>query len=188
MLKTKSAILVLAIFTLFGVSGQVAYGNAPDDQQFIVLIDRHAVVESQNNRDLTESFLGLLSMLKDGERITLVTADDGAMRGPEIAGSAEYKVIHRNTLTTLTNSSVAPEADLVDALASNRGVVLIEMGVRPRDSNSFDDLRLRCEVVSCTKDERMRFRLDASALSEAIEKASTVEDWPDSFFETYFHG
>lgn len=123
MLKFKSAILVLAIFTLLGVSGQVAYGDGPGEQQFVVLIDRHAVSESQNNGDLTESFLGLLSMLKDGKQITLATADDGAMRGPVIAGSAEYKVIHRNTLTTLANSSLAPEADLVNALASNLGVL-----------------------------------------------------------------
>ena len=119
MLKIKSAILVLAIFTLFGVSGQVVYGAAPQDRLFLVLIDRHAVVESQNNSNLTESFLGLVSMLWDGQRIVLATADDGARLGPEIAGTAGYKVIYRNTLTRLANFSGAPDADLVSALATN---------------------------------------------------------------------
>ena len=118
MFKIKAAILTLAIFTLFGVSGQVVYGNSPQHQNFVVLIDRYAVAQSQNNRDLTESFLGLLSILRHGQDLALVTADDGSMRGPEVAGSAEYKVIHRNTLTKLANSSSAPEADLVSALAS----------------------------------------------------------------------
>jgi hypothetical protein len=126
MLKTKFAIIALAIFTLFGVTGQVVYGAEPQDQLIVVLLDRHAIVESQNNRDLTESFLGLLSMLRDGEQIILATADDGAMRGPEIAGSAEYKLIHRNTLIKLANSSGAPEADMVDALATNFEMLDIE--------------------------------------------------------------
>lgn len=126
MLKIKSAILILAIFTLFGVSGQVVYGDEPSEQIYMVLIDRHAVVESQNNSDLTESFLGLLSMLRDGQLIALATADDEAVRGPEIAGSAEYKGIHRNTLTKLANSSAAPEADMVSALAYNFEILDIE--------------------------------------------------------------
>ena len=126
MLKTKFAIIALAIFTLFGVSGQIVSGAEPQNQLIVVLLDRHAIVESQNNKDLTESFLGLLSMLRDGEQIILMTADDGVIRGPEIAGSAEYKLIHRNTLTKLANSSGAPEADMVDALATNFEILDIE--------------------------------------------------------------
>jgi hypothetical protein len=126
MLKTKFAVIALAIFTLFGVTGQVVYGAEPQNQLIVVLLDRHAIVESQNNKNLTESFLGLLSMLRDGDQIILATADDGAMRGPEIAGSAEYKLIHRNTLIKLANSSGAPEADMVEALVTNFEMLDIE--------------------------------------------------------------
>ena len=75
-----------------------------------------------------------------------------------------------------------------DALATGRGVVLIDMGVRPRDANSFNDLRARCEVIECTLGPGNRFRLDTSLLGEAIERAATAREWPERFFETYFHG
>ena len=75
-----------------------------------------------------------------------------------------------------------------DALASNRGVVLIDMGVRPRDGNSFDDLRARCEIANCRLDSSNRFRIDTNVLAEAVERAATVRAWPETFFETYFHG
>ena len=73
-----------------------------------------------------------------------------------------------------------------DALASNCGVVLVDMGVRPRDAKSFEDLHQRCEIVECTLAEGNRFRADPDALAEAVECASTAQSWPDSFFETYF--
>lgn len=75
-----------------------------------------------------------------------------------------------------------------DALATDRGVVLIDMGIRPRDANSFNDLRARCEVIECTLGPGNRFRLDTSLLGEAIERAATAREWPETFFETYFHG
>ena len=75
-----------------------------------------------------------------------------------------------------------------DALASDRGVVLIDMGTRPRDANSFDDLNQRCEVVTCEQGPGNRFRLDIDHLGEAIERAATAREWPEGFFETYFHG
>jgi hypothetical protein len=79
-------------------------------------------------------------------------------------------------------------AAFFDALASNRGIVLTDMGVRPLDPHSFDDLRLRCEVVRCTLTERNLFRVDTNSLVEAVENAVTSETWPESFFQTYFHG
>jgi hypothetical protein len=79
-------------------------------------------------------------------------------------------------------------AAFFDALASNRGIVLTDMGVRPRDPCSFDDLRLRCQVVRCIPTERNLFRVDTNTLVEAVENAATSETWPESFFQTYFHG
>ncbi len=76
----------------------------------------------------------------------------------------------------------------IDALASDRGVVLIDMGTRPRDVSAFDDLKLRCEVVTCITGPGNRFRLDADSLGEAIERAAAARAWPERFFETYFHG
>lgn len=73
-----------------------------------------------------------------------------------------------------------------DALASNKGIVLIDMGVRPHDRNSFKDLSQRCELVTCVRDDRGRFRLNGDALGEAVERACSTHQWPESFFTTYF--
>ncbi len=78
-------------------------------------------------------------------------------------------------------------AAFFDALASNKGIVLTDMGVRPRDPHSFDDLQLRCEVVPCSLNERNLFRAETNSLLEAVENAAAAEVWPESFFQTYFH-
>lgn len=79
-------------------------------------------------------------------------------------------------------------AAFFDALASNRGIVLTDMGVRPGDPNSFVDIQSRCAVVRGGFNERNLFRVDAGSLVEAVETASATENWPETFFETYFHG
>lgn len=73
-----------------------------------------------------------------------------------------------------------------DALAASKGIVLLDMGVRPHDPNSFGDLAQRCEIVSCVLQEENRFRADRDELGDAIERASSARDWPESFFTTYF--
>ena len=79
-------------------------------------------------------------------------------------------------------------AAFFDALASNRGIVLLDMGVRPRDPHSFDDLQLRCEVVKCRLTESNLFLFDTNMLVQAVECASIDETWPEAFFQTYCYG
>lgn len=73
-----------------------------------------------------------------------------------------------------------------DALAAEKGIVLLDMGIRPRDNSSFQDLAQRCEIVPCLLQEDNRFRVDEDLLGEAIEQASTAGHWPESFFTDYF--
>jgi hypothetical protein len=75
-----------------------------------------------------------------------------------------------------------------DALASNKGIVLADMGVRPIDPISFPDLGQRCEIVRARMGAGNRFEIDADALAEAVERASAARQWPDAFFSAYFGG
>ena len=77
---------------------------------------------------------------------------------------------------------------LLDSLASHRGVVLIDMGVRPMDAGSRAELETRCPVVACSQDERNRFRASTGELRAAIEQASESRGCPEAFYEAYFLG
>ncbi len=84
---------------------------------YMVLIDRHASNASQMNRDLTESFVGLLSTLREGQRLGYMTAESGeALIGPEVAGSPEYRSAHRDVVNRLRDGSPIPAADLTAAI------------------------------------------------------------------------
>ena len=87
------------------------------DPVYMALIDRHASGASQANRDLTESFVGLLSSLREGERLGYMTAGDEAAIAPEAAGSAQYKSAHRELVNRLRDASPAAASDLPESLA-----------------------------------------------------------------------
>lgn len=73
-----------------------------------------------------------------------------------------------------------------DALASRRGVVLIDRGDRPIDEFARPDLVMRCAMVECRSDEANRIRLDPSSLREAISQALDYAGPNEAFLEKYF--
>jgi hypothetical protein len=73
-----------------------------------------------------------------------------------------------------------------DALASDKGVVLINPGMRPFDASTEADLRSRCEVVDAFPDEWNRYRPDPEDLAEAIRRAADVRECPEWFAQRYF--
>ena len=73
-----------------------------------------------------------------------------------------------------------------DALASNKGVVLVNPGMRPFDANTESDLRARCEIVDAYPDERNRYRPDPEELADAVRRAADVRECPEWFAQRYF--
>ncbi len=75
-----------------------------------------------------------------------------------------------------------------DALASARGVILVDTGVRPFDLTTFDDLSARCTIVATEIDDAHRFRVESDALRDAVESATAVSQCAESFADRYFFG
>jgi len=73
-----------------------------------------------------------------------------------------------------------------DALASEKGVVLVDMGNRPWDENGRSDLESRCEIIEAQPDEYNRIRVKEDLLIDAVEKACNVSECPKSFADKYF--
>lgn len=73
-----------------------------------------------------------------------------------------------------------------DALASEKGVVLVDMGNRPWDETGRSDLESRCEIIEAHPDEYNRIRVSEDLLIEAVEKACNVRECPKSFADKYF--
>ena len=84
---------------------------------YIVLIDEHATGASQENRDLAVSFVGLLSALREGQRIGYLATGDAAAIGPAVAGSTEHKSAYKDAVAGIAGASGAPVADLSASLS-----------------------------------------------------------------------
>lgn len=75
-----------------------------------------------------------------------------------------------------------------DALASRRGVVLIDTKLRPFDPTTIDDLLARIEIVPASADEQLRLRVNPVALAAATKRAGERQECPDWFARRYFDG
>ena len=73
-----------------------------------------------------------------------------------------------------------------DALASEKGVLLIDTSARQWDDNGLDDLKARCEVIKAQPDEFNRMRVDESELIGAVERAIQRRECPEWFARKYF--
>ncbi len=73
-----------------------------------------------------------------------------------------------------------------DALASARGVILVDCGVRPFDRTTFADLSSRCVIVEAKPDEANRFRVAPDALRDAVAQAGDVRSCAEDFARKYF--
>lgn len=73
-----------------------------------------------------------------------------------------------------------------DAIASSRGVVLLDRGERRFDANSFDDLAERCSIVRGKTDQFNRVRVKKESLLEAVEKAMSSNGCTQDFYNKYF--
>ena len=118
MKKIYIAFAFAAILLLSWTASQTgllrAQNNEPVD---IVIVDRHASGASELNRDLTVSFIGLLSELREDQSIGFLTTGDEEAIGPALARSAEHKSTYRDVISRIEDSSSVPVEDLSASLS-----------------------------------------------------------------------
>ncbi len=75
-----------------------------------------------------------------------------------------------------------------NALASERGIVLLDLKNRPFSEETLEGLKKRCEIISAKPDQFNRIRFDENELKDAVEKAMESEGCPEWFAKKYFWG
>ena len=113
MKKIYTAFALAAILVLSWSVSQTGLLRAQNSEPIdIVIVDRHATGMSELNRDLTVSFIGLLSELREDQSIGFLTTGDEDVIGPAVAGSAEHKSTYREVISRIEDSSSVPVEDL----------------------------------------------------------------------------
>lgn len=108
------AILILIVGSLSQATPVLA---ETEDTLFLILVDRYAVSQSEGGLGLTESFIGLVSTLREGQQVAFVLADAPAnVYGPVEAGGAEFKAVHKEFMSALASSEAAVAVNLVNSL------------------------------------------------------------------------
>ena len=114
----KPATLLIVIITLVAVGSQHALAAEPGAAPLVVILaDRDAVAESDGGIDLIDSFVGLVSTLREGQQFAFVGADQPAeVLGPVVAGKSEFRSFHQEIFARIT-SEAEPGSNMVSALA-----------------------------------------------------------------------
>jgi hypothetical protein len=73
-----------------------------------------------------------------------------------------------------------------DSLASNKGIILLNTGVRPFFFDAHKDLKKRCNIVNSFFDQKNRIRFDTDELESAIGNAFYFSKVNNSFAKKYF--
>lgn len=92
--------------------------------------------------------------------------------------------ISRNTSSVLIFDFAG--SAFFDSLASNKGIILLDTGIRPFFSEAFMDLKKRCNIVKSFFDKKNRIRFDADELKNAINKALEFREVSVNFSKKYF--
>ena len=116
--KLLAASFIAIMILIAGVLSQATPARAETNEMlFLILVDGHAVGQSQNGFSLAESFVGLVSTLREGQQVAFVMAAAPAkVFGPVEAGSAEFKAVHKEFISVLASSETASAANLVNSL------------------------------------------------------------------------
>lgn len=118
MRKLIAATTLAAILLLSWTISQPPQASADAKEPlYMALIDRHATSASQESHDLAASFVGLLSTLREGQRIGFLTAGDESPVGPSVSGSVEHRSDYKEALARLAAAGETSAPDLAGALA-----------------------------------------------------------------------
>ena len=116
--KSRIAFFLAAILLLsWSVSQTGLLSAQSNDPLYIVVVDRHASGMSESNRDLTVSFIGLLSELREDQSLGFITTGEEGVIGPAVAGSAEHRSTYREVVNRIEDSSAVQVEDLSSALS-----------------------------------------------------------------------
>jgi hypothetical protein len=73
-----------------------------------------------------------------------------------------------------------------DALASEKGIVLVDTIIRQWDSSGRADMKKRCEIVPAIFDEDNRIRADEGLLLAAVARACDSRGCSETFARQHF--
>ena len=118
MYKLKLVILSVAIIIFLGITSQVAARGVPAPSQLlVVLADRQALAEYEGGSDLSNSFVGLISTLKEGQLLAFISVDEPTnVLGPSLIGNPEFDSFLVHIEARLASSRLDQGADWVRAL------------------------------------------------------------------------
>jgi len=119
--KLLAASFMAIMILIIGVLSQATPARADSEETlFLILVDRHAVGQSEGGLSLVESFVGLVSTLREGQQVAFVMAEAPAdAYGPVEAGSAEFKAVHKEFMSALASEEAATAANLVNSLGQS---------------------------------------------------------------------
>ena len=91
MIKLKLGVVLSTIIVLTGITSQVILGDSFNSNTVsVVVANRHTINDAGNGTDLIESFLGLISSLKEKELFAFIeTTSQTSNLGPVIATTHE---------------------------------------------------------------------------------------------------
>ena len=118
MKKIYLAFALAAIVLLSWSASQTELLRAQNSEPLdIVIVDRHATGMSELNRDLSVSFIGLLSELREDQSIGFLTTGNEDAIGPAMTGSAAHKSAYRDVISRIQDSASVPVEDLSASLS-----------------------------------------------------------------------
>ena len=120
MFKPKPLMLLAAIIFVLGATSQVALGDSQVSRPVSVIVAGPGVMtEPEDGADLTESLIGLISSLSDGQPFAFVNANEPSNTlGPVLAGDLEFNALQEEIGASLASPVVRQRRDLlVSALA-----------------------------------------------------------------------
>lgn len=120
MIKLKLGIILSTIIVLTGITSQVILGDSFNSNTVsVVVANRHTINDAGNGTDLIESFLGLISSLREKELFAFIeTTSPTSNLGPVIANTHEFHEFKNQLKSILENTgSTESDSNLVDTLA-----------------------------------------------------------------------
>ena len=119
MYKIKLGLVLIAIFTLFGVGSQSALASSRSEQMVVILTDRQVVAETRGGLDLAWSVSSLVASLSDGQPFLFIAADQPAEAlGPLPSEDPEFKASRSSIEDRLASIVARRDPDMVTALTA----------------------------------------------------------------------
>ena len=120
-MRILTASLLIGIIIAVGVTSQVAWGDSHSSGRLAVLVvDRHALDQSEGEGDLTLSVASLISTLGHEQGFAFIGTDDPSeILGPLSASEMGTRALQERVRAWLSAPATSNEADLLGGLAAS---------------------------------------------------------------------